>query len=101
MTLNIEAPIKVGDKVWLPIKDSFPFSERYTRYQEYRVIGVKLDYDLETNIIEWYFRVEGKEYLYRYTQSTALNKEQLYESFREEIEALIPEDLRNYLWKNE
>lgn len=99
MTLDIYPPIQVGDKVFLPTKDNFNFFERYTRFQEYTVDKVKLEYDLENNIIEWYYGVEGKSCLYKFNENkTAFTKEQLYESFREELEALIPEDLRNYLW---
>lgn len=102
MILDIESPINVGDKIWLSKNDGFGtcnFLERYKQYQEYRVKWVKLEYNLETNIAEWYYGVEGKSPTYKYTGKVARTKEDLYESFREEIEELIPEDLRNYLWQ--
>ena len=54
---------------------------------------------MKTDSIEWYFNVEGKNNTYVYTDKVAFSKEQLYESFREEIETLIPKEMRDYLWK--
>jgi hypothetical protein len=54
---------------------------------------------MKTNNSRILFSVNGKDCNYIYDGKIAFTKEQLYESFREEIEKLIPEDLRNYLWK--
>lgn len=52
---------------------------------------------MNTGNIEWTYNVESKQGSYLFTDKVAFTKEQLYESFRKEIETLIPEDLHNYL----
>ena len=102
MKIEINPPIKIGDKVWLSKNDGFGtcnFLERYTQYQEYTVNAVSVKYNMKTDSIGWYFNVEGKNNTYVYTDKVALSKEQLYESFREEIETLIPKEIRDHLWK--
>ena len=102
MKIEINPPIKIGDKVWLSKNDGFGtcnFLERYTQYQEYTVNSVYFKYDMKTGSIEWTFTVEGKSTGYVYTDKVAFSKEQLYESFRKEIETLIPKEIRDYLWK--
>lgn len=103
MNIEINPPIKIGDKVYLPNKEfgSCNYLERYNQYREYVVNRVRFEYDMETNNIKWYFGVEGEKsnHSYIYTDKVAFTKEQLYESFREEIETLIPQEMRDYLWK--
>lgn len=100
-TFEIDLPIHIGDKVWLSNNKGFGscnFLERYTQYSEYTVTNVKVEFNMSTGNSEIVFTVEGKDCAFIYNKRTAFTKEQLYESFREEIEKLIPEDLRNYLW---
>ena len=102
MNIEINPPIKIGDKVWMSKNERFSscnFLERYTQYQEYTVNAVSFKYNMKTNSIEWYFQVEGKDLCYLYTDKVAFSKEKLYESFREEIETLIPKEIRDYLWQ--
>ena len=99
---EIDLPIKIGDKVWLSNNKGFGscnFLERYTQYSEYTVTNVQVEFNMKTNNSRIIFSVDGKDCSYVYNGKTAFTKEQLYESFREEIEQLVPEDLRNYLWK--
>lgn len=101
-TFEIDLPIKIGDKVWLSDNKGFGscnFLERYTQYSEYTVTNVHVEFDMKNNGSRVVFSVDGKDHSYIYNDKIAFTKEQLYESFREEIEKLIPEDLRNYLWK--
>ena len=102
-TFEIDLPIKIGDKVWLSNNKGFGscnFLERYTQYSEYTVTNVQVEFNMKTNDSRIIFSVDGKDYNYIYNGNTAFTKEELYESFRSEIEQLIPEDLRDYLWKD-
>lgn len=102
MNIEINPPIKIGDKVWMSKNAgllSCNLLDRYTQYQEYTVNDVSFRYNMKTNSIEWYFQVEGIENYYIYTDKVAFSKEQLYESFREELETLIPKEIRDYLWQ--
>ena len=103
-TFEFELPIHIGDKVWLPESRSFGscnFLERYTKYHEYTVSNVYIRFNLASNSQEICFSVEGEEgHCYVYNDKTAFSKEQLYEQLRDEIETLVPEDMRNYLWGN-
>ena len=99
---KIDLPIKIGDKVWLCNNNGFGscnFLDRYKQYSEYTVTNVKVTFDMKNNKEEIVFSVDGKDHSYVYSDKVAFTKEQLYERFRDEIEELIPEDLRNYLWK--
>ena len=99
MKIEINPPIKIGDIVWMSRNGSCNFLQRYTQYQEYIVSAVSFKYNMKTNSTTWYFEVEGKNNTYIYTENTIRSKEQLYESFRKEIEILIPKEIRDYLWK--
>lgn len=102
-TFEIDLPIKIGDKVWLSNNNGFGscnFLERYTQYSEYTVTNVQVEFNMKTNDSRIIFSVDGKDCSYIYNGNIAFTKEELYESFRSEIEQLIPEDLRDYLWKN-
>lgn len=102
-TFEIDLPIKIGDKVWLSNNKGFgscSFLERYTQYSEYTVTNVQVEFNMKTNDSRIVFSVDGKDCDYIYNGKTAFTKEELYESFRFEIEQLIPEDLRDYLWKD-
>lgn len=102
MTLDINPPIKIGNKVWLSKNSGFGtcnFLDRYKQFQEYLVTNVIMKYDLKTDTFEWFFEVDGKSAQYLFNEGIAFTKEQLYESFRKEIEELISEDIREYLWK--
>ena len=61
--------------------------------------GVNFTVGLKTNKQEIVYCVDHTGTGYIYNGFVAFTKEQYYESFRKEIEELIPEDLRNYLWK--
>ena len=74
------------------------FLERYKQYSEYTVTNVNVEFNIKTKDSRIVFSVDGKDCNYLYNDKIAFTKEQLYESFRKEIEELIPEDLRNYLW---
>ena len=96
---EIELPIKIGDKVWMCTNKGFGscnFLERYKQYSEFTVTNVKVEFNMQTGKQEIYFSIDNCWYIYN--DKTAFTKEQLYESFREEIEQLIPEELRKYLW---
>lgn len=104
MKIELKEPIKIGDKVWMPKNnkdfETCNFMNRYTKYEETTVTDVKLEYFAKTGKTEWLFTVEGHNCWYIYTGKTCFTKEQLYESFREEIEQLIPQEIRDYLWPN-
>lgn len=105
-TITVKPPIKIGDKVWLSLNSGFgtcSFLERYKQYQECTIDAVKIEVTIKENLeIDYKFLYQVKEqkekYWYYYTEETPRTKEQLYESFRDEIEKLIPEELRKYLW---
>lgn len=101
-TFEIDLPIKIGDKVWMSTNKGFGscnFLERYKQYAEFAVTNVEIRFNMETEKQEILYSVDnGENCWYIYKGKTAFTKEQLYESFRKEIEELIPEDLRNYLW---
>ena len=99
---EIDLPIKIGDKVWLCNNKGFGscnFLERYKQYSEYIVNNVQVEFNMATGNPRILYRVDDQDCWYIYDGKVPFSKEQLYESFREEIEKLIPEDLRNYLWK--
>lgn len=105
-TITVKSPIEIGDKVWLNLNSGFGtcnFIERYKQYQECTISAIKIEVTIEENSeIDYKFLYQVKEHKekcwYHYTEKTPRTKEQLYESFRDEIEKLIPEDLRKYLW---
>lgn len=104
MNIEINPPVKVGEKIWMSKNNGFGtcnFLERYTQYEEVTVTKVSFEYDMETGQIKWTFAVSGRSCLYLYDEKKGFcfTKEQLFESFREEVETLIPEEMRNYLWK--
>lgn len=103
-TFEIDLPIKIGDKVWMCTNKGFGscnFLERYKQYAKFTVTNVKVEFNMQTGEQEICFSTDdpNTNCWHIYKGKTAFTKEQLYESFREEIEKLIPEDLRNYLWK--
>ena len=106
-TITINPPIKIGDKVWLDKGfGCCNFLDRYKNYQEctIRAIQAKATIKEGSNKLEYEFVYQVEEekdttLWHVYNERTPRTKEQLYESFREEIEELIPEDLRKYLWK--
>ena len=102
MNIEINPPIKVGDKVYIPNRPfgSCNFLERYTKHTEGIVKSVKFEYNMQTKDIKWTFSIEGENANYVFGKWVCFSLEQLYESFREEIETLIPEEIRNYLWKS-
>ena len=90
-TFEIDLPIKIGDKVWLSDNKGFGscnFLERYTQYSEYTVTNVQVEFNMKTKDSRIVFSVDGKDCSYIYNDKIAFTKEQLYESFREEIEKL-------------
>lgn len=100
---EIELPIKIGDKVWMCTNKGFGscnFLERYKQYSEFTVTNVKVEFNMQTGKQEICFSTDNPKdnCWYIYNGKTAFTKEQLYESFRGEIEQLIPEELRKYLW---
>ena len=96
ISLNIELP--VGEKIWIDdSKGSCNFLERYKELKEVTVTNVEVRYNIANKTTEIAYTVDNKT-TYRYNGFIARTKEEYYE--REEIENLIPEDLRNYLWKN-
>ena len=102
-TFEIDLPIKIGDKVWMSTNKGFGscnFLERYKQYAEFTVDNVKVEFNMQTGKQEICYSVNKPDdnCCYIYNGKVAFTKEQLYESFRKEIEELIPEDLRNYLW---
>jgi len=102
-TFEIDLPIKIGDKVWLSNNKGFGscnFLERYKQYSEYTVTNVQVEFDIKSGNSRIVFHVDGQDCGFIYNGNTAFTKEKLYESFRSEIEQLIPEDLRDYLWKD-
>lgn len=103
-TFEIDLPIKIGDKVWMCTNKGFGscnFLERYKQYAEFTVTNVRVEFNMQTGEQEVSFSTDNpkENCWYIYNGHVAFTKEQLYESFRKEIEELIPEDLRNYLWK--
>ncbi len=103
MKIEVTPPVKIGDKIWMSKNSGFGTCnslERYTQYEEVTVCNVRLEYDTKTGESKWFYGVEGRGNLYLCDNNYKIyhTKEELYESFREEIEKLIPEDLRNYLW---
>ena len=102
-TFEIDLPIKIGDKVWMCTNKGFGscnFLERYKQYSEFTVTNVKVEFNMQTGKQEICFSTDNPKdnCWYIYNGKTAFTKEQLYESFRAEIEQLIPEELRKYLW---
>lgn len=103
-TFEFEMPIHTGDKVWMCDNNGFGscnFLERYKQYSQYTVKNVYVKLNTNTGEFEITYSVEGKDYGYVYKEgSVAFTKEQLYEKFRNEVETLIPQEMRDYLWKN-
>lgn len=102
LNLSIELPFKIGDKIWMDTSDGFGrcnFLDRYKKVKEVEITSIEIHYNLKTNKQEIIYCVDHTETRYIYNGSVAFTKEQYYEKFRKEIEELIPEDLRNYLWK--
>nr|DAU23672.1 MAG TPA: hypothetical protein [Caudoviricetes sp.] len=103
ISLNIELPFTVGDKIWIDRAKGFGscnFMDRYKRVEEVEVTSIEVRYNVKTNKQEIIYAVNNEGTGYIYNGFVAFTKEQYYERFRDEIEKLIPEDLRNYLWKN-
>lgn len=102
MKLELNPPVKVGDKVFVSNKSfgQCNFLERYSKYTEETVTGVKCEVDIETGEVKYTYKTDNpnNNYWYIYTGKIHFTKESLFESFREEIEQLIPSELRNYLW---
>ena len=102
ISLNIELPVGIGEKIWIDDSKGFGscnFLERYKELKEVTVTNVEVRYNVANKTTEIAYTVDNKT-IYRYNGFIAHTKEEYYEKFREEIENLIPEDLRNYLWKN-
>lgn len=102
INLSIELPFKIGDKIWMDASNGFGrcnFMDRYKKVKEVEVTSIEVHYNLKTNKQEIIYYVDHTETGHIYNGSVAFTKEQYYENFRKEIEELIPEDLRNYLWK--
>lgn len=105
LNLSIELPFKIGDKIWMDITKGFGscnFMDRYRKVEEVEITNIKVEFNLATNKTEIYYTVSKEGSFgncYVYDGFVAFTKEQYYEKFRKEIEELIPEDLRNYLWK--
>lgn len=102
LNLSIELPFKIGDKIWIDTSDGFGhcnFLNRYKKLKEVEITNIKIHYNLKTNKQEIIYYIDHTDTGYIYKGFVAFTKEQYYEIFRKEIEELIPEDLRNYLWK--
>lgn len=100
ISLNIELPVEIGEKIWIDDSKGFGscnFFERYKKLKEVTVTNVEVKYNLAEGITEILYATDNKTF-YRYDGFIAHTKEEYYERFRDEIEKLIPEDLRNYLW---
>lgn len=103
LNLSIELPFKIGDKIWMDVTNGFGscnFMDRYKKVEEVEVTNIEIRYNLKTGKQEIVYCVNNKGTGYVYNGFVAFTKEQYYEKFRKEIEELIPEDLRNYLWNN-
>lgn len=102
LNLFIELPFKIGDKIWIDTSNGFGrcnFLDRYKKVKEVEITSIEIHYNLKTNKQEIIYCVDNTGTGYIYNGFVAFTKEQYYENFRKEIEELIPEDLRNYLWK--
>ena len=102
LNLSIELPFKIGDKIWMDTSKGFGrcnFLDRYKKVKEVEITNIEIHYNLKTNKQEILYCIDHDETRYTYNGFVAFTKEQYYENFRKEIEELIPEDLRNYLWK--
>ena len=102
LNLSIELPCKIGDKIWMDTSNGFGrgnFLDRYKKVKEVEITNIEIRYNLKTNKQEIAYCIDHDGTIYIYSGFVAFTKEQYYENFRKEIEELIPEDLRNYLWK--
>lgn len=100
-TLEIDLPVKIGDKIWIDLSKGFGrcnFLDRYKNLQEVEIDDVSITHHLNGKTEVW-FHYKGGESYHKVNNLVAFSKEQYYENWRKEIEDLIPEDLRNYLWK--
>lgn len=100
-TINVELPIKIGDKIWMDLSKGFGhcnFLDRYKNLQEVEIDDIRIKHWVDTGETEIWFHYKGGEYFHK-MESFAFTKEQYYENWRKELETLVPEDLRNYLWK--
>lgn len=98
--LSVELPFKIGDKIWMDKSMGFEkcnFLDRYKKVEE--VTGIEVRVNLESGKQQIVYTVDNEGTGYVYTGFVTFTKEQYYERFRAEIENLIPEELRNYLWK--
>lgn len=98
-TITFNPPCKKGDKIYVANSKfgSCNFLERYSKYKIQTIKEVKARINLDTDDVEYYWNTEEDSCWY--STKPFFSKEELFESFREEIEQLIPEELRNYLWK--
>lgn len=102
MQINVELPFQIGDKIWVDKTNGFGscnFMERYKNLEEAEIVNIKIEYDLATQEHRILYKVTNKDHYYIYNGKVAFSKEEYYEFFRKELEELIPEDLRTYLWQ--
>lgn len=100
-TFNVELPVQIGDKIWMDMSKEFGhcnFLERYKNLQEVEIDDIKVEHLVATGKTEIWLHYKGGDNFFRMGRY-ALTKEEYYENWRKELEDLIPEDLRNYLWK--
>ena len=101
LNLSIELPFKIGDKIWVDRTNGFGscnFMDRYKKVKEAEITNISVRFNLAENKTEITYTLAGENFSRLYDGFVAFTKEQYYEKFRQEIEELIPEDLRNYLW---
>lgn len=103
MQVNIDLPFQIGDKIWVDKTNGFGscnFMERYKNLEEAEITHIKIEYDVATKEQRILYKVTNKDFYYIYNGKVAYSKEEYYDLFfRKELEELIPEDLRTWLWK--
>ena len=103
MQINIDLPFQIGDKIWVDKTKGFGscnFMDRYKNLEEVEIVSIKIEYDITTKEYQILYKVTNRDHYYIYNGKIASSKEQYYDLFfREELEKLIPEDLRIWLWK--
>ena len=103
MQININLPFQIGDKIWVDKNSGFGscnFMERYKGLEEVEIVEIKIEYSMSTKEHQILYKVTNRDHYYVYNGKVAFSKEEYYDLFfRKELEELIPEDLRTWLWK--
>jgi hypothetical protein len=101
--LEIDFPIHIGDTVWVDVSRGFGscnYLSRYSNIEKHTVTNVHVRINVkDPSKSEFTYALDNMEgTTFLFTENTCFTKEQLYELWRKDIEVLIPEELRNYLW---